>query len=154
MNLKNTSKFIGLYFCLNFLYGCSVNTKNISSLCTINVDGVIMTSENFSENDTIIKSIQTTKISNENLDSNGQNYITETVDEYKKLYNIQGVEYKTEFTDSATESFIEEITIDYKKASYDELVKTGLIIQSPDNNKNISLQKTIKLFESQGYSCD
>lgn len=154
MSFKGKLGIFTVCICLSILYGCSMNSNDNKSFCTIDNDGIVITAENFAENGTVIKTIQTTKMSNEKLNSIGRSYIENNVNQYKELYNIQGVEYKFEFNDSENEAFVEELTIDYEQASYDDLVRTGLITESPDNNKDINLEKTIKLFELQGYSCD
>lgn len=153
MNFKSIIKILSISFCFIFLYGCSKNSQNNSSVCTINANGIIMSFENFADGNNIFRSIQTTKMSKNTLDSIGQDNIDKYIESYKTLYNIPGVEYKVEFNDSKNEAFVECLIIDYEKSSYDDLVEAGLIIKSPDKNKQVSLTKTIELFKSQGYSC-
>lgn len=77
-----------------------------------------------------------------------QQKINESLQE--KYQYVDGVSVKGTLTDDKVEI---ETDINFRKANKDDLVSLGLLDKAEKENKEVSLKKTIKAYQANGYAC-
>lgn len=132
------------------LVGCSSGSKTKTTTCTLEQSYVKIKYTYESDGDklkkmTIDKTIDTSKLNQSEED------LQAVADEFKDLYDIDGMTYKTTIKD---DKFIEVIKIDMDKADIDELAEVKVVDKS-ENEKatHLSLKKTLETIEAVGATC-
>ena len=141
-------KFFSLILCLSLLSACNQKVETKETVCTYTQDGLTITNILVSQEDVVL----TQTLKNE-LDYEKFGYTSETiqmvVDMYKTAYEQAGIEYNVTYEGNI---LIEESTVDFQTADIVQLVTLGLI-QVDGNTQYISLEKTVKSIQEEGFTC-
>ena len=135
--------------CVLCLAGCSNGGDTKTTVCTADMNGVSVTNSFESNGDEITR--QT--VQNE-MDYTTTGYSEEEMaqiaESYRSAYDVKGVEYSYEFSGNM---LIENITIDFTEADFNELMDAELITADGENVSYISLEQTLDSLESSGFDC-
>lgn len=133
------------------LSGCGGgNAKTETAVYEGEINGVKISNTIDYSGDRVLKQ---TSVSEMNFKSLGmtKTLMEQTVDQYKKLYDIKGVSYKADVTD---EKITETTVIDYENADFDALKKAKLVTSTKEDGKIlfVSYEQTVKNLEASGLT--
>ena len=136
--------------CVLCLVGCSSEEDTKTTVCTAEINGVNITNSFKSNGDEITSQSIQNELDYSSSEISAEE-ITATAEAYKAAYDITGVEYSYE-NDGST--LFENITIDFTKTDFSELIDAGLITSdSGEEVTYISLEQTLEALENSGFEC-
>ena len=142
-------KVIVLLISVLLLAGCSAK-KEVS--CVYTEDGFESTIVFVGEEDEVHSSKETIKILYEFFDSGEEGAKEQLKDQIESSYaGIDGVEVSVNI--SGDEYLVMTISIDYEKASTDDLVALGILSSDESGADFISFEESISENEAYGYAC-
>lgn len=131
------------------LVGCASEPEKKTVVCEGQLNGGLHKVTLNAEDDTVL--VQTTE---SELDFGTLGVTKEQVDQeikkFEDIFNMKGLEYTHSVEDTVLK---EKISIDYQTADFKELLTKGIVESDSNEATYVSLEKTVKGLESQGYTC-
>lgn len=130
------------------LTGCgSKEEDDGKKVCTYENSLAKMENTFYYSKDNVLKQVEVT-------DMKLTDYMQDNLEEVKKDYSekfadVKGVKVEVTTTDDTMKI---TATINYEKADFEQLYEYGLV--SDKDIKSVSLEKTLKGFEENGYTCE